>query len=186
MSDASWLREPGRGKYARLEREPRVVLAALPDGLGPARHIEDRYLDGTSLRVRRMSDDDGAVVHKLTQKVRRDADDPSVVAITNVYLTAEEFALLGGLPGQSLRKVRRAGSWGGRTWAVDEILGRWQGLVLAELELGDDETSPSSLPDGLDVTHDDRFSGGALAGASDDEAGELLAFVRAAVRGASG
>ena len=51
MSSASGLVP---GKYARVEREWRFLLAGLPDGMPPAsaRRITDRYLTSTSLRLR--------------------------------------------------------------------------------------------------------------------------------------
>jgi hypothetical protein len=49
--------------------------------------------------------------------------------------------------------------------------------VLAELELAGGENGVPELPDGLDVTYDDRFSGGALAAANDAEVEALLTFV---------
>jgi CYTH domain-containing protein len=178
---SSWLREPGGGKYARLEREFRVLLAQVPEGLGVGRVIDDRYVDGTTLRLRRVHNR-AEVVHKLTQKVRLDGGDPSVVSITNIYLTESEYDVLAALPGQTLSKVRREWSPDGRAWVVDEFLGRWHGLVLAELERSGDDVVPE-LPAGLDVTSDDRFSGGVLAGATDEQAEVLLAWVRGAVVG---
>lgn len=181
----SWLRAPGQGEYARPEREIRVVLARLPEGLGEGRLVDDLYVEGTTLRLRRVRDED-AVVHKLTQKVRPDPADPSVVSITNVYVTAAEYELLAQLPGRVLRKVRREWQVDGREWAVDEFLGRWHGLVLAELELADGETAVPEFPEALDVTRDDRFSGGALAAASDDEVEALLTVARGALGGGAG
>jgi hypothetical protein len=49
---------PGhRDKYALVERERRFLLAALPSGvrLTDERHITDRYLTGTRLRLRRVT-----------------------------------------------------------------------------------------------------------------------------------
>ena len=49
--------------------------------------------------------------------------------------------------------------------AVDTFHGELDGLVLAELDLGADRVLPPALPHGLgpDVTHDERFTGAALA-----------------------
>ncbi len=54
MSSASGLVP---GKYARVEREWRFLLAGLPDGMPPAsaRRITDRHLTSTSLRLRHIS-----------------------------------------------------------------------------------------------------------------------------------
>ena len=87
MSDATdgWRRAPGAGKYARREIERRFLVRELPPELMDSRHICDRYITGTRLRLRRITIGD-EYVWKLTQKVRRQPDDPYDVAITNVYL----------------------------------------------------------------------------------------------------
>ena len=63
----------------------------------------------------------------------------------------------------------------GITVAIDEFHGRLSGLLLAEAELGIDEVRiPSPHFAVLEVTNDDRFSGGALAFASDEALSDLL------------
>lgn len=167
-SDATrWRRLPGEGRYARPERERRFLV----QGDGPPRDrssrlIEDRYLTGTTLRLRRVSAGFEAV-HKLTQKVRRQPEDPAEVALTNLYLSEAEYALLGELPAAVLTKTRSVCEFGGRAFVLDEYHGRLAGLQLAEVEV--DELGASlALPTwiGSEVTHDERFSGGFLAAAS--------------------
>ena len=59
-------------KYAQIELERRWLLAKLPDSLQNSQDyqlIEDRYITGTPLRLRRMTDAGGQVTaRKLTQK----------------------------------------------------------------------------------------------------------------------
>jgi hypothetical protein len=59
-------------KYAQIELERRWLLASLPDALHSSQDyqlIEDRYLTGTPLRLRRMTNASGQVTaRKLTQK----------------------------------------------------------------------------------------------------------------------
>ncbi len=155
-------RRPGEGKYARPERERRWLLAALPGGTHGERQIVDRYLDGTTLRLRRVEDTE-TVVFKLGQKVRPVTDDPYVVHLTNLYLTVGEYDRLAVLPAAVLEKSRRLVLDGETTYAVDEFHGALTGLLLAETE-----GAPTELPPwlGREVTHDDRFSGGALARAT--------------------
>lgn len=138
--------------------------------------IVDRYLVGTSLRLRHMSGTQGDV-YKLTQKVRPRSDDPSVVALTNLYLDASEHALLGALPAAVLSKRRYRWSVGGHDVSVDELSGRFSGLVLAELE-HDGTADRPALADAFDVTGDDRFSGASLAAANDTGAAAVLDVVR--------
>lgn len=164
MGDATrWEREPGRGRYAHPERERRFLVEGdVPAGQA-ARLVEDRYLDGTRLRLRHVSGE-GRSVYKLTQKVRPDESDPSEVLVTNLYLSQEEHARLAVLPGALVVKTRRVVTHAGRDFAVDAFSGPLRGLRLAEVELqdlGDAVALPAWV--GREVTHDDRFSGGRLA-----------------------
>jgi hypothetical protein len=155
------------GRYARAEWERRFRLAAAPSGLGDPVHIVDRYLEGTRLRLRRTTAPDGTVVRKLGQKVRAVADDPSVVWLTTLYLDEAEFTTVAALPASVLEKDRFAWPEGG--CSVDVFAGALQGLVLAEVECEDEAGFRAvAAPPGAvaEVTLDDRFSGGQLAGTS--------------------
>jgi CYTH domain-containing protein len=170
-------RRPGHGRYAHPEREQRWLLADVPDGATPWSEITDRYLTGTNLRIRRVEGPDG-VVHKLTQKVRPVPDDPSRVMLTTMYVPDAEVTALLALPGRDLRKTRRRIELDGRQVAVDVLHDRFEGLVLAEVELGiHEDRIQMPLFACADVTDDDRFSGGALATADARELAALLAEV---------
>src|SRR3954449_11569972 len=84
------------GKYARVERERRFLLAEPPDpaAVTAIRMITDRYLVGTRLRLRRSESPDGGCELKLTQKVP--AARPGAVQglITNTYLSPAEYDVL--------------------------------------------------------------------------------------------
>jgi len=155
----TWRRTPGQGKYAKPERERRFVVDGEPGPLTDSRLIEDRYLEGGTLRLRAVRGD-GEPVFKLTQKVRPDADNPAEVALTNLYLSEDEYRMLVALPGADLVKTRSLCG----DFAVDVFHGHLEGLVLAELEV-EDLHAELELPDWIccEVTHDDSFSGGALA-----------------------
>jgi CYTH domain-containing protein len=176
----SWWREPGSGAYSRLEREWRWLLPRVPAGVSDAVTTRDRYLLGTTMRLRHMSGD-AVDIYKLTQKVRPRADDPSVTAITNLYLRPEEHALLSTLPAAELVKIRHRWHVAGVDVAVDELLGRWRGMVVAELEHDGDTVVPA-LPDAVEVTFDDRFTGGALASVTDDQVAGLHEVARSLVK----
>jgi CYTH domain-containing protein len=142
-------------KYARIVRERRFLLDAVPAEVYGARRIDDLYIAGTTLRLRHA---DGA--HKLGQKVRPDPGDPSVVHHTTMYLSGSEYDLLSALPGDRLTKTRWSWDVGGRTWSVDEVAG----VVLAEIELVGDGDAVDAPPAAVaDVSHDERYSGAALA-----------------------
>jgi hypothetical protein len=81
-------------KYARIERERRFLLAGFPRDVTivRTRHITDRYIDGTRLRLRELRDDAGPTVYKLTQKIPAPGPDAQVGFITNIYLDASMFS----------------------------------------------------------------------------------------------
>ena len=119
-------------KYALVELERRFLLAASPVGV-PIRRwlIEDRYLLGTRIRLRRMTDLDEAagVTYKLTQKIPTGAGTPGL--ITTMYLSAAEYAALVTMPADTLRKIRSSFP----PLGVDTFEGALHGLVLAEAEV---------------------------------------------------
>ncbi|MFE3758690.1 CYTH domain-containing protein [Nocardia tengchongensis] len=169
----NWLRQPGLGKYAKIERERRFLLSEMPSEASKPRLIEDRYIVGTRLRLRRV-EVGSQVVYKFCQKVRPDENEPSTVAITNIYLDEPEYRKLCLLPAATLRKTRRIWRIGHDTFVVDEFHDDLAGLLLAEIELPDSSYNLSLPPQiGTEVT-DERFSGGYLAHASSDEKAHLL------------
>ena len=130
--------------------------------------------------VRRVDDGRGVVL-KLAQKVRAYPADPETVSITNMYLDFGEYELLRGFPGRELRKRRWHLVHEGRRFAVDEFQDRLRGLVLAETELDVDEDRLPLPPFAItDVTREDRFSGGALAFAEDEDLHRLFTLTRTA------
>ncbi|MEY2467506.1 MAG: hypothetical protein QOF21_204 [Actinomycetota bacterium] len=153
-------RAPGEGRYAHLEREQRWLLSAVPAGVIGPTEIYDRYISGTRLRLRR-TERDGEVVFKLGQKVRV-GESPERVRLTNIYLSAAEYAVFEHLEASVLRKRRWHLSHDGREYAIDEFPALQ--LVVAEVELDSDEPRLPMPPFAdADVTDDDRYSGGALA-----------------------
>lgn len=157
-------------KYAHLELERRFLLAAVPPGQARRRvRIEDRYLSGTRLRLRLVTDlASGAVERKLTQKIPAADGGPGL--ITNTYLSEAEFAALAVIPAATLSKVRSSIP----PFGVDVFEGELTGLILAELEFTDQGALVAFEPPPWvvrEVTRDQRFTGGALAVMS---AAELL------------
>jgi adenylate cyclase len=63
-----------------------------------------------------------------------------------------------------VEKVRHSEWWDGRHWVVDRFLGRNAGLVLAELEVSD-EDAPFTRPPwlGAEVTHRSEYTNASLA-----------------------
>jgi CYTH domain-containing protein len=170
-------RIPGRGRYAVTEREQRWLLRRLPGLVTDPVEITDFYLEQSTLRLRRVRNSSTAV-YKFGQKVRHDPLHPSVVQMTNMYLTEREFKLFRQLNGEELSKIRWRWAVRGIGFSVDEFGGHLQGLVLAEIELALDQAGPPVPPLAVaDVTEDDRFSGGRLASMNTREAKEFMASV---------
>jgi hypothetical protein len=135
-------------KYAVVERERRYRVARLPEGVTVTREINDRYLIGTRLRLREVTESDGSVVRKLGHKVRL-THGPAEVACTNFYLSDDEWAVLVVLPARSLHKRRHLVQRDGLVVAIDE---HDDGTLIAEI---DDHNEPSDfVPDWLDVVED--------------------------------
>ncbi len=171
-------------KYAHLERERRFLLAGAPSGLTPRRSlvIQDRYLRGTRLRLRVVEEQGRARVYKLGQKVRLDESSAATgLAHTSMYLSDSELAVLAGLPADILEKTRHLVDADGVPVAVDCFDGPLAGLVLAEFDLGVVGIPPSLPGDpGVEVTADERFTGGALAVTSSAQLRRMLSDYRLA------
>jgi CYTH domain-containing protein len=126
----SGLRE---GKYARIERERRFLVAQPPPASAAVRvvQITDRYLTGTRLRLRRMQHpDSGRCDFKFTQKLPTHRPGHVQALITNTYLDQAEYDLLSTLPAAVLTKTRLSVP----PMGVDVFVGPLAGLVLAEVE----------------------------------------------------
>jgi CYTH domain-containing protein len=157
--------ETGDPKYARTEFERRWLVdkAARPafDGVWSTR-IEDRYIEGTRIRVRQMSRPDlGETKWKLTKKY--DCEDASARPIVTAYLTAPEYELLRALPARELVKTRYHISIDGHWWSLDLFE---SGLELVESEAADAAALAALVPPpwaAKEVTHDPRYQGGSLA-----------------------
>ena len=155
-------------KYAHVERERRFLVDPLAcPALDDARSflIEDRYIDGSRCRLRRMTDRaSGRVVMKLSKKY--DVRDVMARPIVTTYLDAGEYVLFSKLPGHCLTK---------RCYPVDSAHGRFRldifagalaGLMTTEIEFPDAEAGAAIMPPSwasVEVTHDDRYQGSALA-----------------------
>ena len=147
--------------YARVERERRFLVGEVPDGVVRVVCIEDYYLDGSRLRLRETTDQDGTVVRTLGHKVRH-SEDATEIAHTSLCLTESEWALLRRLPARRLSKTRHVVERDGMTVALDRLD---DGTLLAEIDDGD--RAPVAVPPWLsverDVTGEERWTGGELA-----------------------
>ena len=154
-------------KYARPELERRwCVDPALRPPVEAVDFvvIDDRYLTGTRLRLRRMTRSDGWTACKLTKKY--ESDRPEARPIVTTYLTEAEHALFAALPAHPMRKRRYHFPIDGRYWSLDLFEGPLEGLELVEVEAPDEAALAALVPPpwaAKEVTHDARYQCGALA-----------------------
>ena len=172
------------GKYALFEFERRFLVARVPEGVTEGRgwSISDRYIKNTRLRLRRMEPIHGGdTIFKLGNKDVPVPPDFSRMTITNIYLSPTEYAVLSELEAHELHKVRHALEYDGRIFSVDVFDVHLTGLVLAELsfESADEMDQKIDLPPwiGNEVSNDIRFTGGALASLTADQAAKLTSEI---------
>ena len=165
-------------KYAHLEREFRWLLKAPVDFGTPEKvmEIHDRYLEGTNLRLREIHEVGMEPLFKLGQKLRMDGRSASSIACTSMYLVKEEFELLSRLPAKLLSKSRSKYTFGDLIYSVDIFLGPLKSLVLLEVDVGEESIAKPviAFDEAIDVTNDDRFTGGQLSCLSAEELKDLL------------
>lgn len=161
---------PSPHQYARIERERRFLLDRFPFNANVVRvhYIRDRYIDGTSLRLRQQTDDIGSTVFKLTQKVPSRAPGAQQGFITTMYLSQDEFSVFAQLSAKQLSKTR----YSVPPFGIDVFRDRLEGLVLAEAEFESAlDAGALTLPPFIvqEVSADPRFTGGQLVRASGQE-----------------
>ena len=157
-------------KYARVERERRFLLDGFPTKADVVRirRITDHYIDGTSLRLRKQTEDDGRTVFKLTQKIPEPGPGAQQGFITNMYIDENEFRVLAQLSARQLTKTRHSVP----PFGIDVFEGELEGLVLAEIEFASTlDTDVLTIPSFVvrEVSTDNRFTGGRLARSSPQE-----------------
>lgn len=165
-------------KYAHIEQERRYLPLGRVDEISPTRilHIQDRYVHGSTLRLRRVDEEGKPPVFKMGQKIRVGGEYPLKIAHTTLYLSESEFELLGGLTTTQLQKRRSIFYFGDWQISLDEFEDELAGLLLVEVDLGSSDAEHPSLPfrELIDVTHDERFSGGRLARTSSSDLQSVL------------
>ena len=150
-------------KYALLEIERRWLadLAAV-EGLAsrPFREIDDLYIAGSRLRLRRVTGPATEITFKLGKKYGWCG--PFSEPITNVYLTEREYECLSGLPGERTCKRRYSLSGG----SLDVYLEPVGGIAVFEIEFRDERSAAIYQPPSFairEITRDAAFTGAVLA-----------------------
>jgi len=159
-------------KYSLPEFERRWLvpdMASVPSPLGEARLIEDRYIAGTRLRLRRVMDAHGSATAKLGKKYPAEAG--SFESIVNIYLDPAEHAQLAGLP--AYRSIKRRYSLEGGS--LDVYVLPQADLRIFEVELASEAQIRAYRPPdfvGQEITGDPRYTGYAIAREAGAASGE--------------
>jgi CYTH domain-containing protein len=151
-------------KYSALEIERRWLVDLSAVGNLPAfRRIQDLYVEGSRLRLRKITEPDGRFIFKFGKKYgkRSNASEP----VTNLYLTEAEYDQLFKLPGFITVKRRYSIAEG----ALDIYEQPRPGLAIFEIEFDDEASAQSYRPPHfvtLEITAESSFSGVSLAEAT--------------------
>jgi CYTH domain-containing protein len=155
-------------KYTRVEYERRFLVSPRTEWrtlVEPySKTFEDKYLRGTRLRLRVLTDSDtGRRILKLNKK--HESISPYFRMVSRILLSPGEYELLDTLDGDRLKKTRYYHRYLGRVFSIDIFDGELDGLVICETEAGDQADLMSAEAPSytkLDVTDDPFFEGGNL------------------------
>lgn len=146
------------------EIERKFLVRKLPDDLTtyPNNEISQGYLvsldDGTQVRLRKAGSRYSLTFKRGAGRVREERE---------VELSAEQFdALWPATEGKRLAKTRYEIPLSDRVVEIDVYHERHEGLIVAEVEFGDEEAAQNFQPPdwlGDDVTGDPRYSNQLLA-----------------------
>lgn len=151
-----------------IEIERTYLAKTLPSDLDsfPYKDLVDMYLPRESahpkLRIRKSGDS-----YMITKKGRVDEADGSTQIEKNIQLTALEYAGFHGVEAKIVHKRRYLYPYEGKTAEIDVFLDGLEGLVLVEVEFAShEEMERFGMPEFClaDVTNEDGFAGGMLAG----------------------
>jgi CYTH domain-containing protein len=172
------------GGEARVRRERRYLLPSLPRALaqGVASMIEERYIDGTGLSLRRTLTPGAKTagygpVLTLGQRVRTGTEASERITLTD-RLSVDQYTALARLPADVLVWRRYHVRLATRNCGVDVFSGELKGLVLAEAAFAEPNEAlafPQPIYAVAEVTGDDRFSEWSLVSTSARQLAALVA-----------
>ena len=155
-------------KYTRVEYERRFLVSPGAEWrtlVEPySKTYEDKYLRGTRLRLRVLTDSDsGRRVLKLNKK--HESISPYFRMVSRILLSPGEYEMVDTLDGDRIKKTRYYHRSLGRVFSIDVFDGELAGLVICETEAGDQTELMLAKPPAytkLEVTADPFFDGGNL------------------------
>jgi CYTH domain-containing protein len=173
-------------KYTRIVCERRFLV--IQDANWKAsiasyhKTLEDRYIRGTSLRLRVQTDSDtGRRLIKLTKKF--ESESAYYQTVGRILLSPGEYELFAGLEADCIRKTRHYHDYRGRVFSIDVFEGELAGLLLCEIESEDVIEIMTTQPPpyaGPEVTGDVFFTGGSLCRVNRDELSRKLLLLYSA------
>ncbi len=152
--------------YTKPEYERRWLVPAETAIEGQAereREIEDRYIQGTRLRLRKVTESGQETIYKLGKKY-----EPETLGnhhVVSTYLSEAEYKVFASLPARIARKQRFTVSGG----ALDVYEQPNPGLRIFEVEFSSAEEAENYAPPhgfGQEVTNAFAYTGHSLAGAA--------------------
>ncbi|MFL6373102.1 MAG: hypothetical protein ACJ73D_00400 [Pyrinomonadaceae bacterium] len=167
-------------KYSRVEYERRWLVRPAADWrqlVEPySKHLHDRYIDHTRLRLRYLTNSDtGPQPCKLGKKYA--SRSPYKQPIVGIELSRDETSLLEALPARTITKRRYYFHRRDDIFSIDVFEEDLAGLVICEFEAESiDALMAVEPPDFLtvEVTNDIFFTGGSLCRITASELKEKL------------
>jgi len=153
-------------RYSKTEIERRWLVPAKSEfdkTSSREREIEDRYVLGTRLRLRKVIESGHAPIYKLGKKYEPEVEGTHQVVST--YLSESEYNVLAHLPARLARK-RRLSVYGG---SLDVYEYPNTGLQVFEVEFATSQEAAAYAPPlgvGREITNNPEHTGHALAGAA--------------------
>ena len=151
-------------KYTRAEIERRWLVTTDLETLHlealVERKIKDTYIDATRLRLREVTQPDGTQTYKLGKKY--ESEGGVFARVVSIYLTADEYDVLGELPGRSCLKRRYSLADG----SLDIYDTPAHLFAVFECEFASEEAATGYTPPAFvtkEVTGDPHYTGFALA-----------------------
>ena len=170
-------------KYSRTEYERRWLVRADADWRHLvqtySKHLHDRYVDNTRLRLRFLTNSDtGPQPCKLGKKYASDSAYKQM--IVGVELSPAETELLAKLPAATITKTRYYYHRVEEVFSIDVFDEELSGLTICEFEADSLEKLMSVEPPpfvAVEVTEEEFFTGGKLCRVSQDELRAKLASI---------
>jgi CYTH domain-containing protein len=154
---------PATPRYSKPEIERRWLVSQFPtlnEASTRKRYIEDRYILGTRLRLRKVTEPQQPPIYKLGKKYEPEAD--GVHQVVTIYLSEDEYNIFARLPAKIANKQRLSMHGG----ALDIYEFPEIGFHVFEMEFATPDEAAAYAPPAFassEITNQPEYSGFALA-----------------------